>query len=260
MNRFVAALGGELHKILRASILPASMGFFAFGGLMIASMMYLAGHPELVAQAPLVATKARTLGNGTWPDLLGFLVQMGLILSQLGFGFVTAWVFGRETTDRTLKDLLALPVGRSSLVTAKFVASAFWSLALAAAAWLTGVGAGWAWGLPGFDGAVLVQEGLRYWWAAVLSLPLITVAGLLASVTRGYLLPVAALLLFLILTNMVAVVAPSALPWFPWGIPAVLVGVGGDIPAGWGSGVILGATGAIAFMATVGWWRWADQV
>lgn len=260
MNRFVAALGGELHKILRARILPASMGFFAFGGLMIATMMYLAGHPELLAQATLVATKARTLGNGTWADLLAFLVQMGLILSQLGFGFVTAWVFGRETTDRTLKDLLALPVGRSSLVTAKFVASALWSLGLAAVAWVTGVGAGLAWGLPGFDAGLLAQESVRYWWAVALSLPLITIVGLLASVTRGYLLPVAALLLLLILTNMVAVAAPFVLPWFPWGIPAVLVGVGGDIPAGWGSALVLGATGVAGLAGTLAWWRWADQI
>lgn len=257
MNRIFAALGAEGLKILRAAILPASMGFFAFGGLMIATMMYLAGHPELLAQATLVATKARTLGDGTWSDLLSFLVQMGLVLSQLGFGFVTAWVFGRETTDRTLKDLLALPVGRSALVTAKFAAAALWSLGLAAAAWAAGVGAGWAWGLPGFQADVFAAETVRYSLAVVLSLPLITVVGFLASVTRGYLLPVAALLLLLIVTNMVAVAAPSVLPWFPWGIPAVVIGVGGEaVPA---SLFLLVATGAAGFVGTLAWWRWADQ-
>jgi ABC-2 type transport system permease protein len=39
-------------------------------------------------------------------------------------------VFGREYSDRTLKDLLALPTLRSAIVLAKFVVVASWSAAL----------------------------------------------------------------------------------------------------------------------------------
>jgi ABC-type transport system involved in multi-copper enzyme maturation permease subunit len=39
----------------------------------------------------------------------------------IGFAFVTSWVFGREYSDRTVKDLLALPAPRSSIVLSKFI-------------------------------------------------------------------------------------------------------------------------------------------
>jgi len=44
----------------------------------------------------------------------------------IGFAFVTGWVFGREYSDRTVKDLLALPTPRLSIVLSKFIVVAIW--------------------------------------------------------------------------------------------------------------------------------------
>jgi len=45
------------------------------------------------------------------------------------FVLIISWVFGREFSDGTVKDLLAVPVPRSSILLAKFVLAALWSAA-----------------------------------------------------------------------------------------------------------------------------------
>jgi len=54
------------------------------------------------------------------------MVGIGLVM----FGFITSWVFGREYSDHAVKDLLALPVPRSSIVIAKFMVIAVWCVFL----------------------------------------------------------------------------------------------------------------------------------
>ncbi|WP_235201635.1 ABC transporter permease [Paenibacillus sp. FSL H8-0457] len=39
---------------------------------------------------------------------------------------MTSWTFGREYSDRTLKDLLVLPISRGKIAIAKYVAIIFW--------------------------------------------------------------------------------------------------------------------------------------
>ena len=46
------------------------------------------------------------------------------------FVMAVTWVFGREFADGTLKDMLAVPVQRSSILMAKFIVTAAWSAAL----------------------------------------------------------------------------------------------------------------------------------
>ena len=59
--------------------------------------------------------------NADWQTYLGLLNQITAGAGLLGFALVTSWVFGREYSDRTVKDLLALPVSRSSIVVSKFI-------------------------------------------------------------------------------------------------------------------------------------------
>ena len=47
------------------------------------------------------------------------------------FCLIISWVFGREFADGTLKDMLAVPVPRASILLAKFIVAAVWSAALA---------------------------------------------------------------------------------------------------------------------------------
>ena len=73
--------------------------------------------------------------NVDWPSYLGLLVEMISALGLLGFGFIASWVFGREYSDRTVKDLLALPIPRSYIVVSKFIVIVIWSVLLALYYW-----------------------------------------------------------------------------------------------------------------------------
>jgi len=64
-------------------------------------------------------------------DLLKKFLTLGTAMGgSMLFSLIGSWVFGREYSDRTVKDLLALPTSRSAIVLAKFVVIAGWSAAL----------------------------------------------------------------------------------------------------------------------------------
>ena len=101
-----------------------------------------------------------------------------------------SWVFGREFTDGTVKDLLAVPVRRSSILLAKFILIAAWALPAHPG--------GHRLGFP--DGSVapvcLADRLLFFWRAAagfcsplVLLLLVVFPFAFFASAGRGYLLP-----------------------------------------------------------------------
>jgi ABC-2 type transport system permease protein len=54
------------------------------------------------------------------------------------FGLTVIWAFGREFSDHTVKDLLALPTRRTTVVAAKFVVTGGWSLLLTVQTYLLG--------------------------------------------------------------------------------------------------------------------------
>ena len=63
----------------------------------------------------MIGTKASLLrfGEPNWNNYLALLLQGISAIGLIGFGFITSWVFGREYSENTLKDILALPVSRS---------------------------------------------------------------------------------------------------------------------------------------------------
>jgi len=59
----------------------------------------------------------------------------GLIL----FILILGWIFGREFADGTLKDLLAVPVARASILLAKFIVGAIWSAGMTIIIFIAGL-------------------------------------------------------------------------------------------------------------------------
>jgi len=78
-----------------------------FMALMMGFLMFISKNPELAAKMGLLGTKSSIVKNVDWPSYLGLLAEMISALGLMGFGFVASWVFGREYSDRTVKDLLA---------------------------------------------------------------------------------------------------------------------------------------------------------
>ncbi|MBI4789304.1 MAG: ABC transporter permease [Chloroflexi bacterium] len=235
----------SLLTALGFSLLPLAMGFF----------MIVLKDPELARRMGLISTKAHLIaGAADWPTYIGLLGQAVAGGGMVLFGFIGIWVFGREYSDHTVKDLLALPTARSAIVFGKFVVLAAWSAALVALIGVAGLGIGAAIGLAQASPQILLQGGVTIALAAGLTIALATPIVFFASAGHGYLPPIGFVFLVALLTQVI-----SAAGWgeyFPWSVP-VLYSQGTEL--GTVSYVIVILTSLAGLAGTFLWWEWADQ-
>jgi hypothetical protein len=90
------------------------------------------GFPAENRALGLLGDKAELSGAAAdWPGYLALLAQAAGVAGFLIYGMTTIWLFGREFSDHTAKDLLALPTSRTAIVSAKFTLAATWTMLLA---------------------------------------------------------------------------------------------------------------------------------
>lgn len=253
------AFWAESLKIRRSKMLWLSILAALFMAGMIGFMMFISKNPELAAKMGMLGTKSSIMKGVDWPAYLGLLAEMISGLGLLGFGFVASWVFGREYADRTVKDLLALPLPRSFIVLAKFIAVVVWSVLLAFILLASALAIGGMIGLTGWTNEIGLQGVYVFAVTTLMTLLLCTPVAFFASYGRGYLPPMG----FVILTVIVGqfIVALSWGQYFPWaiaGLYSIAAITGGSMP-GVASYVILVLTSVIGLTGTLAWWRYADQ-
>ena len=122
MNSFSSALWAEVLKLRRSKVpLFTAIGFSIpplIGGL----FMIILKNPAKAQSMGLISAKAQlTVGVAEWATLFNLLAQATAIGGMIIFSVFTAWVFGREFSDHTAKELLALPTPRETIIAAKFV-------------------------------------------------------------------------------------------------------------------------------------------
>jgi ABC-2 type transport system permease protein len=127
MSNFIQAIWTEWLKARRSRMLIfTALGFamFPLGG---GFFMVILKDPEFARKVGLLGAKAQlTMGTADWPTYLNFLALGTAIGGIVLFTFIGSWVFGREYSDRTVKDLLALPTSRTSIVLAKYGVIVLW--------------------------------------------------------------------------------------------------------------------------------------
>lgn len=251
----------EILKIRRSRVFLITIVFFVFISMMMGFMMLVAKHPEVAENSALLSTKASLIGPADWSSYFALFLQLGLVLGVIGPGTVTLWVFGREYSDRVIKDILVLPVSRIKILSAKFLLVFLWSLLLITVLFLTCIISGIFVGLDGWDGNLFRLNFIAYFESSLLMILLVTPVALITCVSRGYLLPFGFLILILILTQFVFVGLEGLTPYFPWAIPALITGVAGSdsLLAGIFSYLILALTSLAGFLGTSAWWRYADH-
>ncbi|HUI91709.1 MAG TPA: ABC transporter permease [Chitinivibrionales bacterium] len=261
MKAFSASLWAEWLKVRRSKMFAGMLSVFAFVGIMMGFMMFAAQHPEISGRSPALAAKTSAIGKGDWPNLLALLVQTILALGAMGFGIVTSWVFGREFSDRTLKDLLSLPVSRPAIVAAKFFIILVWSLMLSLALFAAALLTALALPIPGWSPGLVMPAFKIFCQSALLTILLCTPVALIAGIGRGYLPPIGFVVLTLIITQLVGIGMPVVAVYFPWAYPALVSGAAGDaVPKpGAASLVIYLSTVAAGYILTVAWWQNADH-
>lgn len=234
-----------LFTALGFSLLPLVGGFF----------MIILRDPELARRVGLISAKAQIMmGVADWPAYLGFLALATAIGGIMLFGLIATWVFGREYSDRTVKDLLALPTPRSAIVLAKFVVVMLWSAVLTVVIYLIGLGVGKAVALPPASAEIFWQGTITLAVTACLTIALVTPIAFFASAGHGYLPPIGAAILVLGLAQVIAILGWGE--YFPWSIPG-LYAQGGNL--GTVSYVIVILTSVAGIAGTSIWWELADQ-
>jgi ABC-2 type transport system permease protein len=163
-------------------------------------------------------------------------------------------VFGREYSDRTVKDLLALPTSRTSIVLAKYGVIGLWSTILVVMIFPLALSVGALVGLPPVPNQVMVQGGITLAVTAVLTIAVITPIIFFASYGHGYLAPVGVMILAVALAQVMTIIGYGE--FFPWAIAGVYA-QGGDL--GGVSLVIVILTCIAGITGTLLWWEYADQ-
>lgn len=254
------ALWVELLKVRRSRLPLISVLAFTIAAGVGGLFMFILADPARARALGLLGAKAQILnGEADWPTYLGFLAQTVAVGGTMIFGLIVIWIFGREFSDHTVKDLLALPTSRTTVVAAKFAVTGAWCLLLAIYTYLLGLAVGAVLRLPGWS-AGTAGRGLAVLLAtAAMTVALITPLALAASVARGYLAAVGVMFAAVFTAQIVAVLGYGQ--YFPYSVPALYSGIAGaDQPAPGVLGYLLViAVGVAGVIATTAWWRNADQ-
>jgi ABC-2 type transport system permease protein len=255
MNNVVQATWVELFKARRSKVpLLTGLGFLLVplvGGF----FMVILKDPEFARRAGLISAKAQLMaGVADWPTYLELLAQSIAIGGLILFSLIGSWVFGREYSDRTVKDLLALPTSRSAIVAAKFTVIAAWSAVLVAVIYLVGIGVGVLVALPHVPAQLILQGGVTLAITAGLTIASITPIIFFASAGHGCLPPMGVAILAIFLAQAIGVAGWGE--YFPWSIPALYSQSG---YLGVVSYAIIILTSVAGMAGTFIWWELADQ-
>ena len=222
--------------------------------------MIILKDPEAARSMGLISAKAQlAAGVADWPTFFSFLSQAVAVGGGILFAIITAWVFGREFSDRTVKELLALPTSREAIVAAKFVVVVAWTLLLSLLVLSIGLIVGYLVVIPGWSQELLRSGSLDVLGSAVLTIALMPFVALLASIGRGYMPPFGWMILTVALAQIAAVTGWG--DWFPWSVSALFSGAAGPRAEliGVHSYILVILASLIGLGATFYWWRNSDQ-
>ena len=260
MNAFLPSLWSETLKMRRSKVPLLTAIGFSIAPLVGGLFMVILKDPEAARSMGLISTKAQLVGGtADWTTFFGFIAQAAAIGGALVFAIVTAWVFGREFSDHTAKDLLALPTSREAIIGAKFTVIAVWTTLLSLFIFLLGLMVGRLVDIPGWSTDLLRSACGDVFGSVALTIALLPFVALLASVGRGYLPSFGWTLLTVFFAQIAAAMGWG--DWFPWSVPALFSGAAGpraDL-LGTHSYIIVILSSLIGIVATFWWWRNADQ-
>jgi ABC-2 type transport system permease protein len=256
-----AALWAETLKARRARMPLVTLAAFSLAPLMGALFMKILLDPLWAARFGALTTKAQfSAARGDWPTYFGLLTQALAVGGSILFSLIVIWLFGREYSDHTAKDLLALPTPRAAMVTAKLMLATCWCASLALWIYLLGLALGALLSLPGWTTDGWLHATAVYAATASLTIALMLPLAWAASAGRGYLPAIGVMVLLVFLAQVLSVLGLG--PWFPWAAPALFSGAAGPEAQQLGVVTYLLVVAVVAggITGVIAWWRAADQI
>ena len=216
--------------------------------------------PDAVAQGGGLVAKANAMKmEANWKSYLDLLTQAVGVGGVLAFGFVASWLFGREYSDGTAKDLLSLPTSRIKILNAKFIVYIIWCLALVFSNLLIGLLLGIILQLPTTENNAIIPLLTDYFITTILTILTGVPIAFFALLGKGYLAPLGFVALTLVLAQVIAAIGYGS--YFPWAIPGLYSGAGGaykNLLDNYSFSILI-LTCIVGYLSTVIYWRTADQ-
>ncbi len=260
MRQQIQALQAELVKVKHTNTLLWTFIAFALAPMMGGAFMMIIKDPEAIAQGGGLVAKAQAMKiEANWKSYIDLMTQAVGVGGVLAFGFVASWVFGREYSDGTAKDLLSLPTSRTKIINAKFVVYVIWCLALVISNLLIGFIIGTVLQLPATDTNILLPLLTDYFITTFLTILIGVPIAFFALLGKGYLAPLGFVALTLVLAQVVAAIGYGS--YFPWSIPGLYSGAGGaykNLLDNYSYSILV-LTCIVGYLATVTYWKTADQ-
>lgn len=241
------AIQAELLKLKRASIVWISFAAFSIGPIMGGLALYIIGNADSAASGSMLAEKVKLMAfSADWPSFIALLSQVVAVGGILVFGFVCSWLFGREYSDNTAKDLLALPTSRNSIITSKFLVYFLWCMALIISNLILGLLIGTFFGFEGFGMDLLVTNIKDYLITSLMVIVLGSPVAFMALWGRGYLAPIGLMVLMLVASQIIGAMGFGQ--YFPWSIPGLYSGISLELK----NTVDLVSFGLVALVSIIG--------
>lgn len=211
---FGAALAVEARKLALSRVVWSATALLVLGIAVLTGAMVAAaeaGDERILAQLGDVADQTG------WERLGAVAAQITAAAGLLGFGVVTAWVVGREFSDRTIGGLFAIPVARATIARAKLVVTAAWVILIAGVLVAVVLIVGTI--LIGRPDEDAVAGSARLLVLTCLTGLLATPAAWAATLGRGLLPGIALTVVMMATAQVLAVVGMGA--WLPLAAPAL---------------------------------------
>lgn len=261
MKQQIQAIRAEFLKNRHSQIIWITFLAFSLAPLFGGTFMLLMKGNGYEGLSGAFKSKAVLLSfEANWNSFLGLLSQAVGVGGVLIFGFVASWLFGREYSDGTAKDLLSLPISRTKILNAKFIYYVVWCFALVISNLLLGLLIGFVLNLPGWSNELFTSNIKVYFITTVLIILLNTPIAFFAIAGKGYLTPLGIVAILLVLAQIIGAMGIGN--YFPWAVPGLYSGSGGsemknDLNSI--SYLILIASSIVGYIGTVLWWKYSDQ-
>lgn len=261
MKQQIQAFIAEIQKNKHSGITWITFIAFSLAPIFGGVFMYLMKDKGLDGLSGAFKSKATLLSfEANWDSYLGLLSQAVGVGGVLIFGFVASWLFGREYSDGTAKDLLSLPISRTKILNAKFIYYVIWCFALVFSNLLLGLLFGFSLGLEGLTANLFMKHFSVYLITTVMIVLLNTPIAFFAIAGKGYLAPLGIVAVALVLAQIIGAMGLGT--YFPWAVPGIYAGSGGadlKLQLNTMSYIILLFTSIVGYFGTIFWWKYYDQ-
>lgn len=261
MKKLIQAFSAEILKNSHSKIIWITFLAFSLAPIFGGVFMFLMNGNGYDGLSGAFKSKAVLLSfERNWQSYLGLLSQAVGVGGVLIFGFVASWLFGREYSDGTAKDLLALPVSRAKILHAKFIYYTIWCFAIAISNLLLGLLIGFFLNLPGWSVDLFYTDLQIYFITTLLIVLLNTPIAFFSLSGRGYLTPLGIVAILIVLAQIVGALGFGN--YFPWAIPGLYSGSGGQEMKAELTNLsffILILVSIFGYVGTILWWKYADD-